>query len=115
MYMQNVKKSHPGLWFSEVGKVLGDMWEEMSGEEKAPFEAKAKSDEEWCKRDASHGSDFGVPTASCDEGVAEKMGQEDALCGSDFGVRDASGEEGIVEKMGPQQEEVGRSPRLRRI
>ncbi|CAM6098633.1 unnamed protein product [Calypogeia fissa] len=133
MYMQNVKKSHPGLWFSKVGKVLGDMWKEMSAnigfsfsrEEKAPFEATAKSDEEWYKQDIFKstrgammrlfGSNFGVPTASGDEGVAEKMGPDDAFCGSNFGVPAASGDEGIVEKMGPQQEEVGRSPRLRRI
>ncbi|CAM6091136.1 unnamed protein product [Calypogeia fissa] len=48
---ENLKKSQPGLSFTETGKVLGDKWKKMSGEEKAPFEAKAKADKERYKRD----------------------------------------------------------------
>lgn len=28
---QNVKKSNPGIAFTDVGKVLGDRWNKMSG------------------------------------------------------------------------------------
>lgn len=29
--LQNVKKTNPGISFTEVGKVLGDKWNKMSG------------------------------------------------------------------------------------
>ncbi|KAI5665613.1 hypothetical protein M9H77_15466 [Catharanthus roseus] len=41
---ENVKKSNPGIAFTDVGKVLGDRWNKMSAEEKAPYEAKARAD-----------------------------------------------------------------------
>ncbi|KAM7506705.1 hypothetical protein LguiA_017158 [Lonicera macranthoides] len=41
---ENVKKSHPGIAFSEVGKVLGERWNKMTAEEKEPYEAKARAD-----------------------------------------------------------------------
>lgn len=41
---ENVKKSNPGIAFTEVGKVLGERWNKMSAEEKAPYEAKARAD-----------------------------------------------------------------------
>ncbi|CAI9109632.1 OLC1v1009491C1 [Oldenlandia corymbosa var. corymbosa] len=41
---ENVKKSNPGIIFTEVGKVLGEKWNKMSAEEKAPYEAKARAD-----------------------------------------------------------------------
>ncbi|PIN16334.1 Nucleosome-binding factor SPN, POB3 subunit [Handroanthus impetiginosus] len=41
---ENVKKSNPGISFTEVGKVLGERWNKMTAEEKAPYEAKARAD-----------------------------------------------------------------------
>lgn len=41
-----VKKSNPGIPFTEVGKVLGERWNKMSAEEKAPYEAKARADKQ---------------------------------------------------------------------
>ncbi|KAL3833229.1 hypothetical protein ACJIZ3_007965 [Penstemon smallii] len=40
---ENVKKSNPGIVFTEVGKVLGERWNKLTAEEKAPFEAKARA------------------------------------------------------------------------
>ncbi|KDP32596.1 hypothetical protein JCGZ_13146 [Jatropha curcas] len=44
MERENVKKSHPGIAFGGVGKVLGDRWKQLSAEEKEPYEAKARAD-----------------------------------------------------------------------
>ncbi|CAK9175389.1 unnamed protein product [Ilex paraguariensis] len=41
---ENVKKSNPGIPFTEMGRVLGDQWNKMSAEEKEPYEAKAHAD-----------------------------------------------------------------------
>ncbi|KAH6774499.1 high mobility group [Perilla frutescens var. hirtella] len=41
---ENVKKSNPGISFTEVGKELGDRWNKLTAEEKAPYEAKARVD-----------------------------------------------------------------------
>ncbi|KAL3525963.1 hypothetical protein ACH5RR_014335 [Cinchona calisaya] len=41
---ENVKKSNPGISFTDVGKVLGERWNKMSAEEKVPYEAKARAD-----------------------------------------------------------------------
>ncbi|KAL6956712.1 FACT complex subunit ssrp1 [Sarracenia purpurea var. burkii] len=41
---ENIKKSNPGIAFTDVGRVLGDKWKKMSVEEKEPFEAKARAD-----------------------------------------------------------------------
>ncbi|KAL2523409.1 FACT complex subunit SSRP1 [Forsythia ovata] len=41
---ENVKKSNPGISFTEVGKVLGERWNKMTAEEKTPYEAKARAD-----------------------------------------------------------------------
>lgn len=41
---ENVKKSNPGIPFTEIGKVLGEKWNKLSAEEKEPFEAMAKAD-----------------------------------------------------------------------
>ncbi|EOY03380.1 hypothetical protein QUC31_017753 [Theobroma cacao] len=46
MERENVKKSNPGIAFTEVGKVLGDKWKKMSAEEKEPYEAKARADKQ---------------------------------------------------------------------
>ncbi|ONI19315.1 hypothetical protein PRUPE_3G271500 [Prunus persica] len=44
MERENVKKSNPGIAFTDVGRVLGDKWKKMSAEEKEPYEAKARQD-----------------------------------------------------------------------
>ncbi|XP_035551193.1 FACT complex subunit SSRP1-like isoform X2 [Juglans regia] len=44
MERENVKKSNPGIQFTEVGRVLGDKWKKMTAEEKEPYEAKALQD-----------------------------------------------------------------------
>ncbi|KAG8366837.1 hypothetical protein BUALT_Bualt16G0009400 [Buddleja alternifolia] len=41
---ENVKKTNPGISFTEVGKVLGERWNKLTAEEKAPYEAKARAD-----------------------------------------------------------------------
>ncbi|XP_062006937.1 FACT complex subunit SSRP1 isoform X2 [Rosa rugosa] len=44
MERENVKKTNPGIAFTDVGRVLGDKWNKMSAEEKEPYEAKARQD-----------------------------------------------------------------------
>lgn len=43
---ENLKKSDPGMAFTDVGRTLGERWKKMSVEEKAPYESKAKADKE---------------------------------------------------------------------
>ncbi|KAK1562064.1 hypothetical protein Q3G72_005550 [Acer saccharum] len=44
MERDNIKKSNPGIAFTDVGRVLGEKWKKMSAEEKEPYEAKAQAD-----------------------------------------------------------------------
>ncbi|XP_010528322.1 PREDICTED: FACT complex subunit SSRP1 [Tarenaya hassleriana] len=53
MERENIKKSHPGIAFGEVGKVLGDKWRQMSAEEREPYEAKARADKKRYKDEIS--------------------------------------------------------------
>lgn len=55
---ENVKKSNPGISFTDVGKVLGERWNKMTAEEKAPYEAKARADK---KRYTDQISDYKNP------------------------------------------------------
>ncbi|KAH0690361.1 hypothetical protein KY290_018602 [Solanum tuberosum] len=55
---ENVKKSNPGIAFTEVGRVLGERWNKLSAEEKEPFEAMAKADK---KRYSEQISDYKNP------------------------------------------------------
>lgn len=41
---ENVKKDIPGIAFQEIGRVLGERWNKLSGPEKEPYEAKARAD-----------------------------------------------------------------------
>ncbi|THG19259.1 hypothetical protein TEA_026234 [Camellia sinensis var. sinensis] len=41
---ENIKKTNPGIAFTDVGRVLGEKWKKLSAEEKEPFEAKAQAD-----------------------------------------------------------------------
>ncbi|KAL0431696.1 UNVERIFIED_CONTAM: FACT complex subunit SSRP1 [Sesamum radiatum] len=55
---ENVKKSNPGISFTEVGKVLGERWNKMTADEKSPYEAKARADK---KRYSEEISDYKNP------------------------------------------------------
>ncbi|MCH98748.1 FACT complex subunit SSRP1-like, partial [Trifolium medium] len=44
MERENIKKTNPGISFTDVGRVLGEKWKKMSVEEKEPYEAKARVD-----------------------------------------------------------------------
>nr|POF11193.1 fact complex subunit ssrp1 [Quercus suber] len=44
MERENVKKTNPGIAFTEGRRVLGDKWKKMTVEEKEPYEAKAQQD-----------------------------------------------------------------------
>ncbi|KAJ4707499.1 FACT complex subunit SSRP1 [Melia azedarach] len=44
MERENIKKSNPGIAFTDVAKVLGEKWTKMSAEEREPYEAKARAD-----------------------------------------------------------------------
>ncbi|XAR71229.1 hypothetical protein NMG60_11028397 [Bertholletia excelsa] len=50
---ENIKKSNPGISFTEVGRVLGDKWKRMTAEEKEPYEAKARADKKRYKDEIS--------------------------------------------------------------
>ncbi|KHN38820.1 FACT complex subunit SSRP1 [Glycine soja] len=41
---ENLKKTNPGISFTDVGRVLGEKWKKLSAEEKEPYEAKARED-----------------------------------------------------------------------
>ncbi|CAI5459118.1 unnamed protein product [Closterium sp. Yama58-4] len=41
---EQVKKDNPGIAFGDIGKLIGEKWKKMSGEEKAPYESKARED-----------------------------------------------------------------------
>ncbi|PIA62533.1 hypothetical protein AQUCO_00200505v1 [Aquilegia coerulea] len=41
----NLRKSNPGMAFTDVGRALGERWRSMTAEEKEPFEAKARVDQ----------------------------------------------------------------------
>ncbi|GLT35391.1 hypothetical protein SLA2020_098490 [Shorea laevis] len=44
MERENVKRTNPGISFTDVGRALGEKWKKMSAEEKEPYEAKARAD-----------------------------------------------------------------------
>ncbi|KAL9323426.1 hypothetical protein ACSQ67_008283 [Phaseolus vulgaris] len=52
-FFQNLKKSNPGISFTDVGRVLGEKWKKMSVEEKEPYEAKAREDKKRYKDEIS--------------------------------------------------------------
>ncbi|KAK7852176.1 fact complex subunit ssrp1 [Quercus suber] len=49
----NVKKTNPGIAFTEGRRVLGDKWKKMTVEEKEPYEAKAQQDKKRYKDEIS--------------------------------------------------------------
>ncbi|KAJ7970953.1 FACT complex subunit SSRP1 [Quillaja saponaria] len=53
MERENLKKSNPGISFTDVGRVLGEKWKKMSVEEKEPYEAKARADKKRYKDEIS--------------------------------------------------------------
>eukprot|EP00262_Sarcandra_glabra_P010978 TRINITY_DN26688_c0_g1_i1.p1 TRINITY_DN26688_c0_g1~~TRINITY_DN26688_c0_g1_i1.p1 ORF type:complete len:646 (-),score=160.90 TRINITY_DN26688_c0_g1_i1:244-2181(-) len=42
---ENLKKSNPGMSFTDVGRALGERWKKMTAEEKEPFESMARADQ----------------------------------------------------------------------
>ncbi|KAL8038621.1 hypothetical protein ABFX02_11G120300 [Erythranthe guttata] len=64
---ENVKKSNPGISFTDLGKELGDRWNKMTAEDKSPYEAKAREDK---KRYSEAISDYkNVESADVTRGV----------------------------------------------
>ncbi|XP_073224112.1 FACT complex subunit SSRP1 isoform X2 [Cicer arietinum] len=53
MERENLKKTNPGISFTDVGRVLGEKWKKMSAEEKEPYEAKAQADKKRYKDELS--------------------------------------------------------------
>jgi hypothetical protein len=39
-----VRSENPGISFGGVGKLLGEKWKALTGDEKSPYEAKAEAD-----------------------------------------------------------------------
>ena len=39
-----VRAESPGIAFGQVGKILGERWKALTGEERAPYDAKAEAD-----------------------------------------------------------------------
>lgn len=39
-----IKSENPDITFGQVGKMLGEKWKALSGEDREPYEAKAKAD-----------------------------------------------------------------------
>ncbi|XP_010925368.1 FACT complex subunit SSRP1 [Elaeis guineensis] len=64
---ENIKKSNPGMAFTDVGRALGERWKKMSAEEKEPFEAMARADSKRYK-EAMAGYKSGGPTINVDSG-----------------------------------------------
>ncbi|KAH9676373.1 FACT complex subunit SSRP1 [Citrus sinensis] len=53
MERENIKKSNPGIAFTDVGRVLGERWKKMSVEEREPYESKARADKKRYKDEIS--------------------------------------------------------------
>ncbi|EHA8587922.1 FACT complex subunit SSRP1 [Cocos nucifera] len=64
---ENIKKTNPGMSFTDVGRALGERWKKMSAEEKEPFEAMARADSKRYK-EAMAGYKSGGPTINVDSG-----------------------------------------------
>ncbi|XP_051140376.1 FACT complex subunit SSRP1 [Andrographis paniculata] len=58
---ENLKSSNPGISFTEMARVLGERWNKMTAEEKAPYEARARADK---KRYSEEISGYKNPQAS---------------------------------------------------
>ncbi|KAK1298695.1 FACT complex subunit SSRP1 [Acorus calamus] len=68
---ENLKKTNPGLSFTDVGRALGEKWKKMTASEKEPFEAMANADKKRYKdemagydKSAPVGMDSGAETDS---------------------------------------------------
>ncbi|KAF8390255.1 hypothetical protein HHK36_024780 [Tetracentron sinense] len=62
---ENLRKSNPGIAFSDMGRALGEKWKKMSAEEKQPYEAKARADQ---KRYKDAMADYKNPSSNIDSG-----------------------------------------------
>ncbi|KAJ0985546.1 hypothetical protein J5N97_003902 [Dioscorea zingiberensis] len=70
---ENIKKSNPGLSFTDVGRALGDRWKKMTVEEKEPFEAMAQADKKRY-REAMAGYKSGASAMNIDSGNESDSG-----------------------------------------
>ncbi|KAH7651977.1 structure-specific recognition protein 1 [Dioscorea alata] len=70
---ENIKKSNPGLSFTDVGRALGDRWKKMSAEEKEPFEVMARADMKRY-REAMAGYKSGASAMNIDSGNESDSG-----------------------------------------
>ncbi|KAM7267672.1 hypothetical protein ACFE04_009838 [Oxalis oulophora] len=64
---ENVKKSNPGISFTDMAKVLGDKWKALSAAEKEPYEAMANADKKRYK-DAMTGYNKSTQPMDVDSG-----------------------------------------------
>lgn len=63
----NIRKSNPGMAFTDIGRALGEKWRSMTGEEKEQFESMAKTDQKRYK-DAMTGYKSGGAPMVIDSG-----------------------------------------------
>lgn len=69
---ETLKKTNPGLQFTDVAKVIGERWKKMSEEEKQPFEASAKVDKaRYASEMAEYRNSKEAPAAAGDEAYDE--------------------------------------------
>ncbi|CAA0820233.1 FACT complex subunit SSRP1 [Striga hermonthica] len=66
---ENIRKTNPGISFTDVGKMLGERWNKMTPEEKAPYEAKARADK---KRYSDELSDYNKNPQSANADSADE-------------------------------------------
>ncbi|KAI3974171.1 hypothetical protein MKX01_033422 [Papaver californicum] len=65
---ENIKKSNPGISFTDTAKALGEQWKKMTAEEKEPYEAKAKVDQKRYKDAMAGYKGDALTTAIIDSG-----------------------------------------------
>ncbi|KAJ7560156.1 hypothetical protein O6H91_04G116500 [Diphasiastrum complanatum] len=68
---ESLRKSNPGISFTDTGRTLGEKWKNMSGEEKEPYEAKARVDKERYKEQMADYRSGAVP-AGAEDGSSEE-------------------------------------------
>lgn len=48
-----VRAENPGIAFGQVGKLLGEKWKALTGDEKIPYESKAEADKKRYEKEKS--------------------------------------------------------------
>ncbi|CAA6666217.1 unnamed protein product [Spirodela intermedia] len=64
----NVRKTNPGMSFTDVGRTLGEMWKKMSAEEKEPYESMANADKKRYKEAMAGYKSGAAPVVDVDSG-----------------------------------------------